>query len=45
MGCKEEYKEAFIEAIKMNGDRVIPQLDLVADGRYRQQGSLCILVW
>jgi hypothetical protein len=30
VGRKEEYKEAFIEAIKMNGDRVIPQLDPVA---------------
>jgi hypothetical protein len=30
VGRKEEYKEALIEAIKMNGDRVIPQLDPVA---------------
>jgi hypothetical protein len=30
VGCKEEYKEAFVEAIKMNGDRVVPQLDPVA---------------
>jgi hypothetical protein len=29
VGRKEEYKEAFIEAVKMNGDRVIPQLDPV----------------
>jgi hypothetical protein len=30
VGRKEEYKEAFLEAVKMNGDRVIPQLDPVA---------------
>jgi hypothetical protein len=30
VGRKEEYKEAIVEAIKMNGDRVIPQLDPVA---------------
>jgi hypothetical protein len=30
VGCKEKYKEAFIEAIKMNGDWVVLQLDPVA---------------
>jgi hypothetical protein len=30
VGRKEEYKEAIVEAIKMNGDRVIRQLDPVA---------------
>jgi hypothetical protein len=30
VGQKEEYKEALLEAIRMNGNRVIPQLDPVA---------------